>query len=61
MFVYRLYSIANFDWDESGANVIKGYARLSPDFSMDFVRLIYFVVFLMLYKMQKNFFGESTF
>ena len=52
MFVYRLYSIANFDWDESGANVIKGYARLSPDFSMDFVRLIYFVVFLMLYKMQ---------
>ena len=41
--------------------LVKGYARLSPDFSMDFVRLIYFVVFLMLDKMQKNFFGKSTF
>ena len=32
----------------------KGYTRLSPDFSMDFVRLIYFVVFLMLDKMKKK-------
>ena len=50
----KLFSIAS-------AQVSKGYARLSPDFSMDFVRLIYFVVFLMLEKMQKNFFGKSTF
>ena len=41
--------------------LLKGYARLSPDFSMDFVRLIYFVVFLMLNKMQKKIFGKSTF
>ena len=40
---------------------MKGYARLSPDFSMDFVRLIYFVVFLMLDKMQKKIFWKIDF
>ena len=40
---------------------VKGYARLSPDLSMDFVRLIYFVVFLMLDKMHNKIFGKSTF
>ena len=42
-------------------HIWKGYARLSPDISMDLVRLIYFVVFLMLYKMQINFFENRLF
>ena len=54
--IYPSYHFGDFS-SKNG----KGYARLSPDFSMDFVRLIYFVVFLMLNKMQKNFFGKSTF
>ena len=39
---------------------LKGYARLSPDFSMDFVRLIILVACFVLNKMQKKF-GKSTF